>query len=603
MGLELLLILAVSAAFTRGIFNHRENMEYARKGVDSPAAKRRAAAQAAKLAAAGGTATSTGGGATGGGAASSGGAAPAPGFKDYASTLWSDLWADAKLRHDRERAKKRPDGGRRLRDVLKDWYNWTKNPLGENDPANPRPGDVDPAPVPDPATAPDPQAGQTPPPDPNARNCPECGGQLIEHPDGWWHPGRQPCPVDGRTDPYAGPPPPPDPAATPTPAPDPSVVDMEPVLACSRCARGVIRNGKCDSCLEPDDRGQQQAPPEPPLEPIRCSECNDQINRAGGHMSTADGRCPKGADHTSTCTRCGGRLDEGGGHIDAAGCVSPLDDGQWPTAEDRERLERDAKHLFGKWCGDANCGCACARCKAAPKERGEFCESCWNENFDDEEHKRHYPDSPTCVHCGSVQVIRGRYLGEDVDQWICKKCHQPTPDEVAAQTPDGDQPADSNTTPVTPNAGGNTVALEFNYDAIVAAHREMIAALAARLEQAEQVKTHAQQAATAADGMDEGRSNLIAKAQALISGMEEAKFDATSLEGCTEAATAFSAEDAGAIEERTTELVAKADEVIAKTNSALESVTASLAHIEATYGSLAEGVQSTGVRGEALEAV
>jgi hypothetical protein len=476
VGLELILILAVSAAFTRGIFSHRERMEYARNGLDSPADKRRAAKQATKLA--GGSTASSGGG--GGGSATAGGGGTrstprGPGFKDFALTLWSDLWEDAKKRHERERAKKRPDGGRRARDVIKGWAHWVKNPLGKNDPAKPRPGDVDPE-QPQPAV-PDPQDGQQPPAeaptaDQDARSCPECGGQLIEHPDGWYHPSKAPCPVDGRTKPYPGPTPPPDPQAGQQPPPPPAPVEPE--------------------------KAEAPAPPAP---------AEEKPNQA----------------------------------------PSPLGDDEWPTEEDLVRLERDAKHLAGEWCGDKNCGC-------------------------------------TCRGCGNDRV--------EFDTGRCKSC----------KTPGGTPPPDS-TTPVTSSAGGNTVALEFNYNAIVAAHQEMLDKLTARLEQATEVKTHAQSAAAAADGMDEGRDALVAAATNLTEGMEEARFDAGSLSGCAEAAEAFSAEDGRAIEEQTSELVTKAEAVISKTNAAIESVQASLDHIVAQYGDLADGVQSTNVRGEALEAV
>src|SRR5690349_13331419 len=104
--MPLILILIVAAAFTKAIFSHRENMESIRQG-SGPIRK-----SGPKATGGGPAAGPAGAGSSG--AASSGPKGP---FLDYASTLWGDLWEDAKKRHERERQAKRPDGGRRVRDV------------------------------------------------------------------------------------------------------------------------------------------------------------------------------------------------------------------------------------------------------------------------------------------------------------------------------------------------------------------------------------------------------------------------------------------------------------------------------------------------------
>lgn len=147
------------------------------------------------------------------------------------------------------------------------------------------------------------------------------------------------------------------------------------------------------------------------------------------------------------------------------------------------------------------------------------------------------------------------------------------------------------------------MALDFNYDRIVREHDEALDALRNRIEQAGQVKTHADQAAAAADGMAAQQATLAAAAAHLIDMMGAAQFDASSLAGCVDASDIFGRAEAHEVEEHAAALAAKATEVGDLTASAADAVQTSQNHITGTYGHLAAGVQETGVRGEALEAV
>jgi len=143
--------------------------------------------------------------------------------------------------------------------------------------------------------------------------------------------------------------------------------------------------------------------------------------------------------------------------------------------------------------------------------------------------------------------------------------------------------------------------LDFNYDGIVAAHGDMLEGLNVRAEQATAVKTEAAAAAAAADGMDDGRATLVQNANCLVEMMTAARFDTSSLTGASELADSFTADDAAALEEHCEELERTAVQVAGTATAALDGVQESRDHIVSTYGQLAEGVQSTGVSGKALE--
>jgi hypothetical protein len=646
--MPILVILFVAAAFTKAIFGHRERMEYARQGLPHP----KQVAKAAK------------GGAAGGGSAST--ANPDEGFGSYARTLWNDLWDDAKRRHDRERQArdaKHGAGGKTVgeqweadRETFKKWWTWFMtggkgNPEELPGGADPDEAKPDPA-KPDPADAEGPEG--TKPEDHSTRNCPECGEQLIEDVDGWWHRGRQPCPKTGRPDPYKGPQPP-DPGSSstpPPPPPDPSGQSAPPPPPDPDTTQEIPPQPQA----EPASSAAPPPPPPPDPKPYGapCPVCQFLLNPDGSH-GTRDGVCPgppgssKPAEPqgSSSCSRCHQPLDERGFHLNSTSCPAdataqpphpsePEEDDPWKPLSEQEKdeMRRNALHDVGKWCGDPNCSCACTQCHAEPQHVAGIGERCMNANA----HRRTYgANSPDCVRCGSYDVIYATNYSPPA--WVCRACWAvqtgpepiteadqkaaeleeearnvglPVTEEPAATTGEEDQtpsPAgtagpENSTAPHNGNAtaGGTTMALEFNYDAIVHAHDDMLAKLNRRLEAALSVKNHATAAAAAADGMDNERTELISSAQALVEGMTEARFDANSVAGATEAASAFSADDAAAIEEQCQELVSKADSVISVTNQAIEQVQASRDHIVNTYGALAEGVQSTGVRGEAMEA-
>ena len=533
--MEILLILAVSAAFTKGIFNHRENMAYARKGVESQRGKR------------------------GGGG---------PGFFDYARTLWSDLWDDAKKRHERERAKKRPDGGRRARDVAKDWGNWVRNPLGENNPDRPRPGDVeedDPGvpdrQKPDPQVpvqrAPEPDTQVVEPHDPDARFCGDCGERLVKEPDGYYHKGRRSCPATGSADPLPGP------ATVPPPA-GRSPADPPPPPSSSNGVSGSRpRRGPADPAPSSSSNGATASLDDRPT-PQTCPDCGDILIDAGlgryPHKKfgaycpvTNNPYRPPGAagGPPRRCAACNNELDERGLHLDYPAC--PADAGARPP-----HPAAPTPMTSG---GDPS-----ANTPVTPGGQVS-------------DHDLGYdPRGP-----GAINDPRNGAFGMNPeDPTLTGNAHGPS-------TANGSKP-------------GGTVVLEFNYDAIVQSHDDMLTVLNARLEQALAVKSHAEAAAAAADGMDNGRATLITTATSLVEAMQEAQFDASSVAGCTEAAEAFSASDAATVEEQCQEVVATAQRVIEETSSAVESVQASRDHIVATYGHLAEGVQGTGVRGDALMA-
>lgn len=630
--MPLLLILVVAAAFTKAIFGHRERMAYARQGLPHP----KQATEAAK----GGASTAGGGGGTTTSTTTTEGTATtAEGFGKYANTLWNDLWDDAIKRHERERAAreaKHGPGGPTTREqweldkeLFKKWCRWAMN--GGQGKAEELPGGEEPKPE-----SAEEEPSPKPVPNDGARFCPRCGEQLIEDVDGWWHRGRQPCPVTGKADPYPGPPPPPPDKTGPPPAPTDSDTTQE---------------------IPP-----QPAPstPVPPADPSDSGPRTDHdCNVCGGavasynnhHIGQANGRCPGlapapvEAPEAQRCDRCGEVLVG----ISLAGHVCPKDpqarehpttpvasdpfeaDFPAPTDADRERMRVDMMHALGRWCGNPDCKCACNQCKAAAWEvMGGMCRPCFSEHAEKETHLRtHGQNAPTCPRCGSYKTIYAQNY--EPRCWVCTQCwggiagaapvHEwdksgaeldraaaaaglpvtPQPDPTGKEEPPVPAPDSINTHNGTHN-GGTAMALEFNYDAIVAAHEATLAQLNRRLEQATLVRTHAAAAAQAADGMDIERGELVSATNDLIDGMTEARFDAGSLSGCVDAATAFTSDDAALIEEHCESLVNKATRLISVTNAAIEAVQASLAHIKATYGHLAEGVQSTGVRGEAMEA-
>lgn len=725
--MPILLVLVVAWVFTKKIFDHRERMEYAKQGLPPAASTGGAPAGAGAVPAGKPGKTGKGG--------RSYVPANAP-FRGYVSTLWADLWDDARKRHARERAAKRPDGGRRVRDVVKGWWNWSKRPWGEADPNQPRPGDqatataapaatpvvsqqARPAVPPAPATTPGPQAapGQgtpTPAAPPatksNERFCPDCGEQMIEHPDGWWHRGRGACPVTGKGGPYAGPQKPvagsssPKPATQPqnaarptskpaTPAGQPAPKTAEEVNAdaarrnkhlagemcgdprcgcalvnqrmrdrehaagkmcgdprcgcvCARCgidkaeASGVCQH--CTRVIAEAAKARTSTPPEPA--PQQCTACGEVLVGISqqGHV------CPKNPQNRNHDTKpyrpepdddAQERAEQT--RVDAAhsagkycgdpACGECMDTKRVPeserfTPENAEKLRVDAKHLFGQFCGNPNCECACTRCRQSAAEVGGMCASCWNVLLARLEADNFGENRPTCPFCGTNKAV----LYSDHPQmpkpgWVCATCFLFIPGDPPTAPEGADKKEGSTTAPAqgapvtetpsdagaagptcnthngTTDNGGTTV-LEFNYDAIVKAHQDMLTDLNLRLEQATQVRDHAAKAKAASDGMDNARAQLVATANTLVDAMGEARFDTSSIEGCVSAAEAFSADDAGVIEEKTGELESRADVVIKVTNSAIESVQSSLNHIVATYGGLAEGVQSTGVRGAALEA-
>lgn len=763
----IILILAVSWAFTKKIFDHRERMEYAKQGLPPPSAGT-GSAPAGKPVKAGKPAKTGNGG-------RSHVPANAP-FRDYASTLWADLWDDAKKRHARERAAKRPDGGRRVRDVARGWWNWAKN--GGSDqrrnsatPAAPgpaTPGPVAPGPAtpgpaaPGPATpgaaAPGPNAAPgtpTPPPAPagtsNARYCPDCGEQLIEHPDGWWHRGRGPCPTTGyagawsatkkpnsvireqpgrpahpgnavppqRTgnqpanpaapEPVAQPTPtqaainePVDPAAAPVVSPEQTTAPAaesaaaqpppeadKPVRKCTACGEVLVgisldghvcpndpqnRNPQTEPYDPAAERNQQIAdvvaqaatPARPYTDPLLefadddadpTDSPEEQARIAAAHRSGTfcgdpacgscanAGRIPedqrysrenadamaRDAKHMAGyscgtrgceygCRTCGLCQAGTGGTTDSAGncraCSNNLA---------TEQARRTDLHAAGKMCGQSGCGCACTVCHIRPAEASGVCQECDMKRIEEQVWRDMFGENCiTCPNCGTYQT---RYLADtDTPGWVCTACGTVTsgdepawPSRTNAQQEEGNDASDEQDATVTattsapgaagPNStthnsttdhGGKT--MEFNYDAIVTAHQNMLTDLNSRLEQATEVRDNAAKAKAASDGMDNARAQLQSTANTLVDAMGEAKFDVTSVEGCVTAAEAFSADDAGLVEEKTGELETLANNVITATNAAIEAVQGSLNHIVSTYGGLAEGVQSTGVRGEALEA-
>lgn len=597
--MAILLILIVSFAFTKAMFNdqanrHRERMEYAKQGKPSPADDRRIAKQNAKTA---GGATPDGEATTAGGATT--GSGSDAGLLDYSKTLWVDLWDDAKKRHERERAKKRPDGGRTLPAVAVGWWNWIVNPKGENDSDKPRPGDEVPAPVlvsdPEPTGGPEPDpAAPIPNPltpvDPDIRYCPECPARLIEHPDGWFHPGRQPCPADGRTAPYQGPKP-----AAPVITGGSSSGSSTPVPA-------VAANGS-------------GSPPPAPGRPLDgyvkprgvCPPCLRDVYAIGnGRLVHPDGsalcgdpggtRRPKPAG-AHPCDTCGLEINEFNVHFDGMGHPAPC-----PGPGFTQRCDGCGETLVGL--SNYNHLCPrkvqqCNRCDEVLVGISIIGHVCPKAPQATEQDTRAFGRPGSDEQLAWEREMKNLMAQPSDDLPVTQETESSTTAAVTNAAGANGTTHNASTT----NNGGSTMALEFNYDAIVQAHKDLMADLNLRLEQAMTVKNHAEQAAAAADGMDTGRSNLIAKATDLMEGMQEAKFDVNSIAGCAEAAEAFSAQDAAAIEENCQEVVAKAVEIIRVTEGALASVSQSLSWIIATYGALAEGVQSTGVRGAALEGV
>lgn len=307
-------------------------------------------------------------------------------------------------------------------------------------------------------------------------------------------------------------------------------------------------------------------------------------------------------------------------------CQDPLCDeclsaGRVPEAEkltpsNNERRRRDFLHDIGKTCGIKGCSCTCQTCrKGYASEPGRLCVVCWARQANEEDFRARFDiGGPNCRNCQGYRVFWAPQ--NNPPSWVCLDCGTldpntapPSPVTSNGKEPVTESPSDagaagptSNTNPNSTSNGGKTMALEFDFDAIVRAHQQMATELKARLEQVSQVKQHAAAARAASDGMDNAREALVTSANTLVEAMTDARFDTASVEGCVTAAEAFSSDDAARIEEMCDALTQIATRVEALTSASAEAVQTSLNHIRERYGALAEGVQSTGIKGEVLEA-
>ncbi len=599
-----LVIGLIAWAFTKAIFSHRERMAYAKQGMPPPGRGQAAVGPAA----AGGEAEAQGAASTGS-VAGAGGRTHVPAdapFRQYARTLWRDLWEDARLRHERERQRKRPDGGRTARATIGGWWNWARRPFGEPDPNKQRPGDqggTEPA-VREPAGEQNP-TGPKPAPgaerraaepvapaatDLEARFCEDCGNALIEYPDGWWHRDKEPCPVSGAAGPYRGANSPADAAGKPAATP-PAAETAEPtktdVRRCDACEQVLVGPLAINGHVCPQDP-QNREPASSPYDPATDSELGDPQARTAHR----DG------------VWCGD-----------PGCGLCLDAGRVPedqrySPDNSEQLRRDGAHLAGQMCGVEGCVCVCRTCRSAyaGQPTGQ-CLSCWVAEANEQEFcARFNPDRAMCAKCGSFRVV-----GKGASALMCLDCYTTVPVESSAGATNGSDPVTSSagaagltskSHPSTTNNGGPVMDnIEIKHDEIVERHKAMLELLNIQLEQAKEVSALAGKAAAAADGMDNGRAALVKAAQELEGALTVARYDTDSIAGCVSAAEAFTADDAGVIEEQAAAVKATADRVVAATEASIEAVQASLAHIQSRYAALAEGVQTTGVAGSAMEAV
>lgn len=150
---------------------------------------------------------------------------------------------------------------------------------------------------------------------------------------------------------------------------------------------------------------------------------------------------------------------------------------------------------------------------------------------------------------------------------------------------------------------GTKEGLELRYDDVVALHGQMGDGFAEQTDTCEKVHAAIEEAAVAADDMQVGTPGLRQAAIALAEAIAQAKLDASSLAGVEEAVNVLDAETVEALFDAVDIVQDHMVEVKSRTATAAEAVAASKKHVEDTYGALAQGVQETGVRGKALEAV
>ena len=156
---------------------------------------------------------------------------PTVGFGDFLGLLWNDVWADAIAKHKAKVAAgspaKQPGAASSF---LRNWWNdaWARAEAKRTDKQN--------------RTTPD---ATRPPAQPPGQGQ----GRGRVAPTGTPQAQGQAQPTSRAPDP-----------ARPQPGqPDSSVVEIGTVLACGRCSRGVLRNGVCDRCGQPGDRGGDPA--------------------------------------------------------------------------------------------------------------------------------------------------------------------------------------------------------------------------------------------------------------------------------------------------------------------------------------------------------
>ncbi|TBL44227.1 hypothetical protein EYA84_01945 [Verrucosispora sp. SN26_14.1] len=153
--MEPISILLLAAVLTKMVGTHREDMEYARQGKDSPRYRMKMArAEAARR------------------AGEAGVRAPArPGAKGYFAELWYDAWDDLAAHRQRVRQERRDGVRPTRRQQAAAVSEWAKRSLNRRPDGQPVDDMVDVAGVrPDPARSYDPN---------NTRNCGVCKGEVV----------------------------------------------------------------------------------------------------------------------------------------------------------------------------------------------------------------------------------------------------------------------------------------------------------------------------------------------------------------------------------------------------------------------------------------
>lgn len=224
------------------------------------------------------------------------------------------------------------------------------------------------------------------------------------------------------------------------------------------------------------------------------------------------------------------------------------------------------------------------------------------------------------VIAGEVELVDGRYYPTKAEGW-CAKCdvtgfHARTcPDATAEQIKHWedndpphvraareeqrrDEPGPQDPQPPPATGGG----VEMRYDQIVDAHTGMTAGLNRNLDARAAIVIEVHSAAATVQVMEDGTPSLRAAARRLRAEMVEARFDAASVAGAGEAVDALTTGDVTDLLEATDAALDCIERTTTAVRGALEQVESSREHIVSTYGSLAAGVQETGVSGRALEA-